>query len=240
MELNNTLQKNFISTSNSIEKEQTSFLNSTIGKLINEGLNTGIRILLPNVIEEQVINIKDSILKNGFKAGVKEGVNSAIELGKSAQGIITGKFENISQAHNAIKSGGIIDTVSNVLDFAVDKSIKYNLIPSTIGTIIKKGKNVILNTIESNIESNFNNQLKSLEFLGKYENNWKDYYKKQDFSGMEKEYKKIKNTIKNILPIEETIKEARKIENIHLLIKNRGQDFNLTREEIELANKLVG
>ena len=57
---------------------------------------------------------------------------------------------------------------------------------------------------------------------------------------MEREYGKIKTILKNILPIEQTIKEARQIENIHLLIKNRGQDFNLTKEELELSKKLVG
>ena len=231
MELSNTLQNNLIQSNIDIEKGQNTFLNSTMGKIINMGLNTGIRTLLPNIIEDQVIEIKDAILQNGFKAGIKEAINSAIDLGKSVQGIITGKFENISQARNAIKTGGIIDSVSELLNLAVNKSVKNNLIPNSIGSIIKKGKNVILETIETNIENNFNNQLKSLEYLSKYENNWREYYKNQDFVGMEREYGKIKTILKNILPIEQTIKEARQIENIHLLIKNRGQDFNLKKEE---------
>lgn len=239
MELNNTISNNLISANLEIEKKQNTFLNSSIGKIINAGLNTGIRALLPNIIEEQVIQIKDAIIQNGFKAGIKEAINSTIELGKSAQGIITGKFESISQAKNAIKTGGIIDTISELLNSAVNKSVKNNLIPNSIGNIIKKGKNVILNTIESNIEDNFNNQIKSLEYLGKYEENWKNYYKQQNFKGMEKEYNKIKTTLKYILPIEQTIKEARQIENIHLLIKNRGQNFDLTKEEIELSQKLI-
>ncbi len=240
MELSNTLQNNLIQSNIDIEKGQNTFLNSTMGKIINMGLNTGIRTLLPNIIEDQVIEIKDAILQNGFKAGIKEAINSAIDLGKSVQGIITGKFENISQARNAIKTGGIIDSVSELLNLAVNKSVKNNLIPNSIGSIIKKGKNVILETIETNIENNFNNQLKSLEYLSKYENNWREYYKNQDFVGMEREYGKIKTILKNMLPIEQTIKEARQIENIHLLIKNRGQDFNLTKEELELSKKLVG
>lgn len=240
MELNNILQNNLIQSNLEIEKGQNTFLNSTIGKIINGGLNTGIRALLPNIIEDQVIEIKDAILQNGFKAGIKEAINSAINLGKSAQGIITGRFENISQARNAIKTGGIIDTVSDLLNSAVDTSVKNNIIPNSIGTIIKKGKNVILETIEANIENNFNSQLKSLEYLSKYENNWREYYKDKDFVGMEREYNKIKTTLKSVLPIEQTIKEARQIENIHLLIKNRGQDFNLTKEELELSKKLVG
>ncbi len=240
MELTNTLQTNLLQSNLEIEKNQNNFLNSTIGKIINGGINTGIRALLPNIIEDQVIEIKDAILQNGFKAGIKEAIDSAINLGKSVQGIVTGKFENISQARNAIKTGGIIDTVSELLNSAISNSVKKNIIPNSIGTIIKKGKNVILDTIEANIENNFNSQLKSLEYLSKYKNNWKVYYKCQDFVGMEREYNKIKTTLKNILPIEQTIKEARQIENIHLLIKNRGQDFNLTKEEIELSKELVG
>jgi len=35
------------------------------------------------------------------------------------------------------------------------------------------------------------------------------------------------------------LKEARIIENLHLLIKNNGQDFNLTDEQLELAKMLT-
>ena len=55
---------------------------------------------------------------------------------------------------------------------------------------------------------------------------------------MEKEYKKIEKEITQLIPIEKTINDVRKIENIHNLIKNNGKDFNLTQEELELAEKL--
>ena len=76
------------------------------------------------------------------------------------------------------------------------------------------------------------------EKLSKYNDNWKQYYKEQNFTAMEKEYKKIKQTLKEILPTENTIKQAREIENIHLLIKNNGQNFNLSKEQLQLAQKL--
>ena len=56
---------------------------------------------------------------------------------------------------------------------------------------------------------------------------------------MDKQYKKIEKSLKNIMPIEETIKQAREIENIHNLIKNNGHDFNITTEQIELSKKLM-
>ena len=154
-------------------------------------------------------------------------------------GIFTGKFENLSQAQSAIKTGGIIDGISNVIDNVLNKSTKTGLIDSNISSLIKQGKNVILDNVSKNIESDFTKQINNVELLGKYENNWKQYYEEKDFEGMEREYGKIKEKLKEIMPIENTIKEARIIENLHTLIKNNGQDFNLNKEELELAQMLT-
>ena len=75
--------------------------------------------------------------------------------------------------------------------------------------------------------------------LAKYEDNWKGYFENKDFEGMEREYEKIKEKLKELLPIENTLKDARTIENLHTLIKNNGQDFNLTDEQKELASLLT-
>ena len=69
-------------------------------------------------------------------------------------------------------------------------------------------------------------------------NNWKKYFENKDFEGMEKEYQKIRKVSKDLIPMEKTISDVRTIENLHKLIKNNGQDFNLTQEQIELAEKL--
>ena len=55
---------------------------------------------------------------------------------------------------------------------------------------------------------------------------------------MEKEYNKMKIQIDNVLPIENTLKEVRTVENLHLLIKNNGQNFNITESELKLAENL--
>ena len=238
MELTNTLS-NDITINNQLNKTQNSFLESSLWKVINTGLNLGIRALLPNFVEEQVIEIKDALINGGFKKGAKQAINSAIDIGKSATGLVTGNFESISQAQNVIKSGGMLDGISDVLDKAIDGSVKNKWIDSSVGNIIKKGKNVILNTIQSNIEGNFNDQISSLQKLSSYSDNWKKYYKEHNFNGMEKEYKNIKQKMKEILPIENTIKEMREIENLHLLIKNNGKNFDLSPEERAIAKELI-
>ena len=238
MELANTLTNNL---DNSLvnQNKQNTFLQSTLGKVINLGLDTGIRALLPNLIENQVIDIKDAILESGFSAGVKKAISSAIDLGKSAVGMVTGNFDNIEQARTVVKSGGLIDSISNLLDKGINFLAKNKKISYNVSSIIKSGKNVILDTINNNIEENFDNQINSIEKISKYSANWKEYYQNKDFTGMEREYKKIKEKLKEVMPIEKTITEARQIENIHTLIKNKDGDFNLSKEELELASKLL-
>ena len=231
--LENSLTKDI-----SNEKEQKNFLETTIGKAVNTGLDIGIRYLLPDLIEEQVIDIKDSILKNGFQDGVKTAVDSAINLGKSALGIITGNFEDINQMQSAVKNGGIIDSVSTLLNSVINKVVENGIISNSVGNIIKNGKNALLNNITKNIESEFENQVNNIEKLQKYTDNWKEYFNNRNFEGMEKEYNKIEDQLTNIAPIEKTIQAARTVENLHMLIRNNGQNFNLTPEEIELAKML--
>ena len=105
--------------------------------------------------------------------------------------------------------------------------------------IIQKGKKTILNTVNSSIENNLTSQMESIEKIDKYISNWNGYFQNQDFSNMEKQFKKIEAELKNILPLENVITKARQLENLHELIKNKGADFNLSKEELELANKLI-
>ena len=233
--LNNTIE---INNNLNNEVEQQNFLETTLGKTINTGIDIGIRALLPDYIEEQIIDLKDNLIKYGLKDGIKKSIDDALNIGKSAIGIVTGNFENISQVQNAIKSGGIIDNVSNLLDDVINKVYNKGLIDFNVAKTIKQGKNIILNNVERNIEDNFNKQISSLEFAEKYMNNWKKYFENKDFEGMEREYQKIRKVSKDLIPIEKTISDVRTIENLHKLIKNNGQDFNLTQEQIELAEKL--
>jgi len=238
----NTLEKNkevelLVEEEVTVENQNT-FLQTTLGKTINTALDVGLRGILPDIIEEQIIDIKNVLLTNGLKEGIDTAIKSAIDLGKSALGIITGKFENLSQAHTAVKKGGIIDGISEVIDNVLGSATKNELISKNTGRLIKKGKNAILDTISSNIEESFLQEMNSLEKVSKYISNWKNYYNLKDTEGMEKEYKKLKKQMDTVMALDSTISEAKKIENIHNLLKNKGKDYELSQEEIELINIL--
>ena len=229
------LENNF---NNSLEIKQNNFLQSALGKAINNGINIGLRYLLPNWAEDKVIELKDNLLNYGLKDGISKTIQSVIDTGKSAIGIVTGNFENVNQINEAVKNGGILDSVSEIFDSVLNKIYSSGKLNDTTFNLIKNGKNSILNNVEKNIESTFTTQITSSQRMEKYINSWKEYFQNKDFSGMEKEYKNIKTELKQLVPIENTINSARSIELLHNLIKNNGQDFKLTQEEIELANKL--
>ena len=52
---------------NRLEIKQTSFLQGTLGKAINNGVYIGLRYLLPNWAEDKVIELKDNLLNFGLK-----------------------------------------------------------------------------------------------------------------------------------------------------------------------------
>ena len=239
MELNKV--GNELNLTNELVKneDQTNFLETTLGKAINTALDIGIRAILPDFIDEQVINIKDNLFNYGLKDGIKETIDDAIDIGKSAIGIFTGNFESVSQMQNAIESGGLIDGISSLLDTVVDKVNEKGILSYNISNSIKQGKDVILNSIENNIQEKFNEQYIDVDNLEKYIKNWKENFNNKDFESMDKEYNKIEKVLESLAPIEKNINQARIIENLHNLIKNNGQNFNLSAEQLQLAEKLI-
>ena len=226
------------SLGNKIYEAQQSFLQTSLGKAVNSAVDIGLKAVLPDIIEDEIIDIKDCIMENGFKAGVEEIMKSGIDFGKSVSGIITGNFETVEQIQMAVKNGGILDKTSELLDNIIGILKQKNLINNTTASLIKQGKNSIISSISNKIEETLTNQIKAVEKIEKYTNNWNIAYGIQDFDKMENAYKNIKNNLEKVVPLEKIISSARTIENIHNLIKNNGKNFNLREEKIALAKRL--
>lgn len=237
--MNIEIKENLNDKNIELEKEQTSFLESTIGKVINTGLDAGIKYLLPDLIEDEVINVKDTIMENGLKEGINTAIDSALNLGKSFLGIITGKFENVNQIQKAVENGGIIDSLSGIFDNALNKINEKGKINENFINVIKEGKNIILDNISANIEDKLEQENNK---LNKFENNindWKEAFNNQDFNKMEEKMKTIKEGLNQIIPIENIIKEARLIESIHNKIEANNKNFNISELEMEAAKALA-
>ena len=177
---------------------------------------------MPDFIENQIIELKDVLLNEGFSEMKESFISKCLDTGKSAIGIITGNFENINQVQLAIQKGGLIDTVSDAVDYGINIAKEKNIISSAIAKVIKQGKNTIINNISNNIENLITKQIVTLENISKYNEKWNERYNLQDLDGMEKYYKKIEKALEEVIPFENTLKEAIKIENIHEKIKQNG------------------
>lgn len=96
-----------------------------------------------------------------------------------------------------------------------------------------------MKTIKTGVDNTLDNQVEAIEKLDKYITKWNKYYNEQNFVNMEYQYSKIEENLKEVFPLEDVLKRARAVENLHELIKNNGRNFDLTQEEKELATMLA-
>lgn len=225
--------------SNNIKQKQKEFLESTLGQIINNGIDVGIRAVLPDWLEDEFIEMKDTVLNEGFKEGLQIAINKAIDVGKALQGIVTGNFESIEQVKIVIEKGGLLDTVSDLLDNVIKWAKEKKIISSKTAKLLKSSKKTILQAIEDNIDTSLTDQVASLEKIESYIEKWTNYYKEQDLTNMKKIHTRMTNELEKVLPIQSTLEKVEEINNLHELIINNGGDFNLTEEELELAEMLV-
>lgn len=219
-------------------KDQIKFIKTDLGQAINGGIDIALKSLLPDFIEDEIIAVKNSLLTEGFSAAVDTAIEEVTNLGNNLKGIATGSFENISQIKEVVENGGLIDTISDLLDTGIDWAKKEGYVSKSVASSLKKGKNTIMNTIEDEIGETLENQVEAIEKIDGYINKWQKYYEEQNFTNMEYQYDKIQEYIQEVIPLEEILKKARTVENLHELIKNNGKNFDLTQEEKELAEML--
>ena len=220
-----------------VQNKQKNFLDTTFGKAINNAINYGLKKILPDFIEDSVIEIKDTIFKDGIIDGIKNTINKLADLGKSAVGTITGTFNKITQMEAAVDKGGIIDSASKIIDKQIKNIKEKEILPENVTKIISEGKKTIKNNLKENIKEELKEQKNLLTKVNRYEKEWNKAYEENNLEKMQKIYDKMVELKNDVIPIEEIDNKISKIENINNLIKNKNT-FKLSEMEIELAGKL--
>lgn len=217
-----------------IKNMQENFLDSKIGQLANDAIDTGLKYLLPDFLEEDVIEVKNVLMNEGLTEGINKAVENAIDLGKTAIGIFTGSFENVEQAEDALKEGGVVEGISDSLDYILEKLEKSKIISNNMSNLIKSGKDFIFDNLKENINDEFVSENKSINNIKNYINNWEKSYSEKDLNGIKNEYEKIEQEAKNIIPLENILSQINKIENVNELINN-SDNFNFDNIYLDLA-----
>ncbi|MBP3503338.1 MAG: hypothetical protein J6K42_08495 [Clostridia bacterium] len=217
-----------------IEKKQE----INILKISNTVLDIGLRAILPDFLEEDIIDIKNSFIEEGFVEGLQTIIDKLEDLGKSITGIFTGDFETVEQVKRLIQNDGILDGVSDLIDKITKKLLDNGKINKNIYNLIKSGKKEILNILKSELKNSYQEDTYSLEKLNEYCQEWKENYKKEDYEGMKKSLNKIKQRLEKSAIVEKIINEARTIEKIENYIEKKGSIDKLTKQEKELLEKI--
>ena len=76
--LNNNKAINNVLTK--IEEKSQDFLETKLGQVVNSAIDFGIKAVLPDWLEDDIIEIKDSVFNDGFKEGVQLAINKAVKV----------------------------------------------------------------------------------------------------------------------------------------------------------------
>ncbi|MBP3596037.1 MAG: hypothetical protein J6J60_01355 [Clostridia bacterium] len=242
LNIDNIVQNNNLNLtqkiSSSLNQLQDKFLQSKFGEVVNTAIDAGITSIAPNFLEDQIIDVKNTLFEDGFKAAINEAIDSSISLGKSAIGIFTGNFENINQIEQAVKKGGMLDSISSIIDTAIDFAKDKNILNKDFAKVITAGKKAIIKNVSDDLKNELSSQVSSIEKLNDYCEKWNAAYKAQDLEAMNKNFNKIEKQLENIVPLEALINKAREIENLQNLITNNGGNFDISNEKLELVKVL--
>ena len=115
-ELGNKLVNNL-----NIENLQNNFLKTNIGQIANNAIDIGLKMILPDTVENEVIEVKDALISGGIDDAITTAVENAIKIGKKALGIEEINFESVGQAESALLNGDLKKGISNGIDFVIDK-----------------------------------------------------------------------------------------------------------------------
>lgn len=213
-------------------------ISKTIANVANNALEFGLKAILPDFIEDDVIEIKDKFIQEGFTEGVQSVIDKLEDVGKSIKGIFTGEFDSLEQVKRVVQTNGILDGVSTVVDKILKKLLDKKAIKKPTYNMIKQGKKEIINSLETEIEEIYKPTTYNMEKLEGYCQEWQQKYKEKDYSGMEKAAQKIRTKLKQTQIVEEMINKARNVEKIQKYIKENGDIDKLTDVEKELLEKI--
>lgn len=197
----------------------------------------GLRAILPDCIENQIIDFKNNIFKNGLLDGLKSVFENVVDIGKNILRMnnisVPDKIVNIK---DSILNSDFINTIGKELGKSLDSLINLKDSNNDIYNIINDNKEIIISNFKSNLNEEFKFQNKLFYNINNEISNWKENLSNENYEGMEKSFKLIQQYNSKIMPIDNIVKDINYIESIHKLLANNN---SISSEELELAQKLV-
>lgn len=227
---------------NTKETEQKEFLDTTIGKIVDAGLDFAISTFVPDLIEKPVSKLKDKLLSWDFNKEKETISSGALEQTKKSEEN-SGKEVDIGNVvanlKDFLKEEKTINSFSKIIDAAIKELVDKDKISSNVSKMVKEGKNAVVEKIKEKIDHELDGQIVYVEELKEQTEKWKNYYQEKDIKNMKAVSKKIDSLMKDIMPIDTILTEAKQIQNLQQLIENNNNQFDLSSTQLELAKMLA-
>jgi len=219
------------------------FFDTKFGQIVDNAIDYGLKQILPNNIENEVIQVKDSLIEGGIQEGISKAIDISFEKGKELLGINENTYNTLEDIKNVIKAGNLKEAISKTIDETVDRVKGWGLINENVANLIKNGKDIILNETDKNIEVELEKEENILSDLENGCSKWENALEKgYSFNTLTKHYKNVMKELEEVAPLKETIQKAVEIKNQYELLKSKhdsGDELILTEEEKELCKKFA-
>ena len=78
-------------------------IDKNISEIANKAIDTGLKAILPDFIEDEVIAIKDAFIEEGFSSGIQKVYNQAEEMWNNIKGIFSGECDVRGEIRNILQ-----------------------------------------------------------------------------------------------------------------------------------------
>ena len=145
----------------------------------------------------------------------------------------------VANLKDFLKEEKTINSFSKIIDAAIKELVDKDKISSNVSKMVKEGKNAVVEKIKEKIDHELDGQIVYVEELKEQTEKWKNYYQEKDIKNMKAVSKKIDSLMKDIMPIDTILTEAKQIQNLQQLIENNNNQFDLSSTQLELAKMLA-
>ena len=208
-------------------------------EMLDNALDIGLRSVLPDFIEDDVIEIKNAFIQEGFISGIEQIVRKIENIINSIKSLFKGEFEDVDQIKKLVQKNGILSAGASLIDTISKQLLDKKIINKKTYNIIKTGKNKILKSLENELKKYYKEDDYSLEKINEYCQEWKEKYNNKDYEGMKETMNKISQKMEQNKSIENIIKKARTIEKIEKYIEKNGSIENLSESQKNFLKSLT-
>lgn len=179
--------------------------------------------------------VKESVGKIDLKEIGSSAVESALKTGMKNLGMKSSTFNNLKDIFDAVKSGNLKEGLEAGLNIAIS-ALK---IPTTAKTLLKNGKNLILDQVfEDELKKLMEKQKNTISRIDKKCIQMEEAFKTNDTKTLDRVAKTLKTDLEKVMPIQEVITKGSTILNQYQLYKNKGT-IELSQIEKELCQQLA-